>query len=328
MNEKCELFIIGGGVAGQLAKKFFESKYDTRIAGVGQKSNTALFRSKSAEIPLMLGARAKEISVDKYIHSSGFIKQTVTPKDANRYSMKVCGKICKRSICDVGEDTVKRYVFDVPNTVDVSKSVESISRAGSVFEVEFSDGSIMRAEKIISTIPMPQIVNIVNKYSEHVKDDMEFKYSEITVARFKLGCEVTGDWQQTIYFPDDDCHVYRATLNNDGILAEYIDGTSDEIVKQEILIVAAAFGIKTSNIIGREIHFMKHGKIIGGKENKQRLKIMSELTEKFNIYSLGRYATWNESVKTEDLIHDLKKIDTMMSMSDDEKKYNLRKVMK
>ena len=49
---KTDILVIGGGVAGQLAKKFFERKYDTKVVGIGQKSNTALFRSKSAEIPL------------------------------------------------------------------------------------------------------------------------------------------------------------------------------------------------------------------------------------------------------------------------------------
>lgn len=321
-TEEFDLVIIGGGVSGQLAKRFFGSKYKTAIVGKGNRSNTALFRSKSADIPLMLGANAKEIFVSKFISSGGFVRQNITPRDMNRYSLKVCGKICRRSICEVDAAQHKRFVFDVPHGVDFESAVSDIKTEGRKTHLLCDDGTTLIASKVISTIPMPDILEIVDV--ECVEP--EFEFSEITVAKFSLGCQVSGDWQQTVYFPDDDCHVYRATLNNDGIIAEFVDGTSDDIVKQEIMIVAAPFGIKQNNIVGRKIHFMKHGKIINGKANKDRMVVISHLTEKFNTYSLGRYATWNESVKTEDLLHDLKKIDLMMSMTDDEKKYNLRMV--
>jgi hypothetical protein len=54
----------------------------------------------------------------------------------------------------------------------------------------------------------------------------------------------------------------------------------------------------------------------------ERKALLLELTDKFNIYSLGRYAIWKDSVGADAVAHDLERIYQMISVSQERRKYD------
>jgi len=62
-----------------------------------------------------------------------------------------------------------------------------------------------------------------------------------------------------------------------------------------------------------------YGKLVSIDDDIRKAIIM-ELTDKYRIYSLGRFAVW-KNVRTDDLISDLKRIKEMITVSAVSAKY-------
>ena len=323
--------IIGNGVAGQLAAKFFE-RYKPRIVSIGGRSDVGVFRSKTAEIPLVLGVPAHEVKVRKAVlvrdGSDFHLLEKATIGDVNEYSLKVANAITGRSINSVGDGDDIRYVFELPRKVDINSPLTKIVRKGlcKIGTGNFAGAYLEQSfeyDVIINTIPMPEICEICG-----IVSGMDFEYKPIKVFRKVLGVKMNASVQQTLYYPSSDSGVYRATLqsNKDGfaeIIVEVILDGYDDNFHEVYPIIVKAFGLDCFYRSYTELENceLKYGKIFGGKGNIGRKRVMLRLTNDYNIYSLGRYACWNESTKTEDLLSDLRKIESMMRMGDDEREY-------
>jgi hypothetical protein len=84
--------------------------------------------------------------------------------------------------------------------------------------------------------------------------------------------------------------------------------------------VLDAFGLGREDIGVPEIIVQSMGKMVSMDDTTRR-QIIVELTDKFNVFSLGRYAIW-KSITSDALIPDLKSIANMIHLTDPQKKYN------
>lgn len=162
-------------------------------------------------------------------------------------------------------------------------------------------------ERCISTIPMNRLAEA---FDYHMRSD--FNYKPIQVDRFKV---LGSDVYQTIYYPSHDTNIYRITLTGEDLIVESIqDNYSDDSMALLYDLVDQSFGIPAYALQSHVKSDQRYGKIepIDDKERKQ---FMFEMTRRYNIYSLGRFATWR-NILLDDVLNDIFKIREMMNISD------------
>jgi hypothetical protein len=114
---------------------------------------------------------------------------------------------------------------------------------------------------------------------------------------------------QTIYFPDPEQPVYRASITDDLLIVE----STREPDILEMNNVMEAFGIYTLNDdLGRVEQ--RYGKIVP-LPTEPRRALLTRLTTQHSIYSLGRFATWR-NVLLDDVVADLAVIRRLLRASE------------
>ena len=93
-----------------------------------------------------------------------------------------------------------------------------------------------------------------------------------------------------------------------------------EVCDEELEVVAeSGFGLPLSCVQDFECHRQPFGKI-GCSDDSLRRALILKLTEKFGIYSFGRYAIW-KPIRADELIDDIEKIRRMINVSERDQKY-------
>jgi hypothetical protein len=294
------MLILGNGLTAAIALKIFpnaEAVYDLKNQSVPHR---ALLRFRSDAISKLTGIPFKKVRVYKGIYSNDYFCPP-NIEVMNLYSQKVTGGLYDRSIADISP--AERFIaprdfYDrLINSVSERMFIESdVSQFTNRFELDRS---------IITTLPMQ-----VNQLIFPVDQPIQFyepNSNSIFVNRFKIPkCDV----YQTIYYPDEQDSIYRASIEGDELICESIvpiTETSLEVVKN-------SFGIKE---IGESIitnYEQKIGKMVKIDE-EYRQRIISQMTKIHNVYSLGRVACWRPSVLLDDVLKDLYTIRDMIELT-------------
>lgn len=181
------------------------------------------------------------------------------------------------------------------------------------------DNSEYHYDEIINTMPLPDIAKACGIKTEGIFE----KKSKIIIIKI-IPLLIESDVNQTVYFPSLSYGLYRATLQGNKIIAEIIP---DEIglgdhwpsFSKDLFKV---FGLYYSKLYDKNnitTYYQTNGKIMP-INNEYRKYLILELTERFGIYSLGRYATWR-NITSEDILPDLEKISQLMEMGKYGRKY-------
>ena len=153
----------------------------------------------------------------------------------------------------------------------------------------------------ISTIPMPALMKIVGW-----KDIPEFDSKKIWTQKGKLSkpdCNV----YQTIYYPDPLTPYYRISIIGNIVISEFIIEPPEMIGPHIFNVLHEDFGIRATEINELEQSHQKYGKIKPINE-ALRKQFIYEMTTKYNIYSLGRFATWRQLL-LDDVVEDCQHIE-------------------
>lgn len=302
------MIIIGAGLAGAISYGYFSSHlpeiYESREAF--GSTHKAILRFKDLNIGYLLGVPLEEIEVSKSIYYQGQFVD-INPMVSNLYSKKVAKGIYDRSIITEGE--VKRFIanrdFEISG-IHYEKTLVKLER-GLCY---FSDGTEVVFDVCISTIPLPFMMKAIGISGT----DLKIESYDIQVARIfvKTDCRV----YQTIYFPELQLNIYRATLEPGVLIVEFVGGQLDE---KEWNYVLGSFGLEWSDLGEKEIFTQKMGKIVE-MDDLQRKDLILRLTEEFGVYSFGRYATWR-NISSEHLLKDLRVIDKLLKL---DKRYQMR----
>jgi len=289
--------ILGAGMSGCLAAIAFpqatiiEKQPKDEVA-----SHNAILRFRSDAVSRITGIPFKKVTVRKAIYYKGkFVDPTV--RYANMYSMKVTGQILDRSIWNL--DTVERYIapYDFHNAL--------LTMLGKRVYYEDSITSMKEFQKdetVISTVPMNTIIQIVDIEF----GPLNFNFQNIHTARYKIDdCDV----HQTVYLPDDDLTVYRATITGNNMIIE----SKNKISGRDLQYVSDAFylfpHLHSINIISEGEQ--KFGKIAPINEHTRKY-IIHKLSTDYGIYSLGRFAIW-KNILLDDVVKDIDVIRRMIN---------------
>lgn len=291
------MLILGAGMAGCLAAIINQSsiiwepkKYDD------MNFHKAVLRFRTPQIGDAIGVKFKKITVYKGIWHR---KQAVnlSPRYINLYSRKVSDIISERSICNLQNE--ERWIAPSDFHDILIGQCKNRIFWGTPTENIFANAMEL-SQPIITTLP---IFVPAKEFSYDLK--IENNISKIFVTRLKInGCDI----YQTYYYTDPDLLPYRASLTKDILIIE----SRWEIKSEDIYEVLRSFGLTG---IDYEIEINNYeqpnGKMTKIDESKRR-QIIFELTHKFNIYSLGRFAVWRNLVLDE-VYDDIFKIRRMIN---------------
>lgn len=268
----------------------------------------ALLRFRSDVIERATGIELKKVQVTKAIKWRDQLWDRCTMDMANSYSYKVSGKLASRSIIDLSPGI--RYIAPPDFLARLREGVYI------EFDHPVNDGDFMGAPAsgrvpMISTMPMPSLMDFV-----HWKDKPVFDYKSIVSLRAKIDRPDT-DLYQTIYYPDINLPFYRASITGSELIVEYpAKRLHSEDVESDVQYVMKDFGmqnIATWSFVAYKDQ--KYGKLMPIEDDEARRRFILSMTDKYNVYSLGRFATWRQ-ILLDDVVKDVGQIKQWITQRD------------
>jgi hypothetical protein len=292
------MIILGAGLNGCIAAfRFPESRI---LEYLPQPTvHKAVLRVRSDRISDITNIPFKKVEVTKgIIMADSFVKPNL--KLSNLYSRKVTDFAGGRSIDNL-EKSIRWIAPD-----DFHEQM--LHKLHNRIEVNVDYVPKKLDEPIISTIPLPILCGKIG-IDFHIEKDEQAKPIYVKTVEFEK-----ADLYQTIYYPDANFHIYRASMTGNMLIIESVS----QITFREVNRVIEHFGLSgMTHVIGEE-HVQQFGKFIP-MEEVRRKKLMFELTRDHGVYSLGRFATWRKLL-LDDSIHDMDVIERLIQVDE----YDLR----
>jgi hypothetical protein len=280
--------IIGAGLSGLIAAHAWPRAQVNEAAPEPRVAHRAVLRFRSDAVARLTGIEFKRVQVRKGLWVDGSF-QPPTIRWANLYAQKILGAerllSGERSIWRL--DPVERYI--APDNFH-EQLLEAVGDRV-FFGAPVDPLDVPRGETV-STAPLSWMAAATGAWSELP----EFHRAPIRVRRWRLR---HADLYQTVYFPGFDTTVYRASITGNILIAE----AATEITEYDEGSVAQAFGIDIDAAEPLGDIEQRYGKI-EPIHDALRKAMLFELTHRFGIYSLGRFATWR-NVLLDDVVNDI-----------------------
>lgn len=299
------MIIIGAGLSGLLAARRLWTHNPVVVERQQELPNnhSALLRFRSRNVGEVLGIPFRPVAVYKGILQDNYVTVTNHPtiKDMNSYSLKTTGQVLERSIMNT--DTSIRYI--APGDL-VSKMSQGVMVSYNMDAEEVIKGNTNNTP-VISTIPMPELMRIL----EYPK-----QLSFVTKPIWTMNCDLEDvNVYQTLYVPYGGLDSpYRISVTGNRLTAEWSqDFNREQIIEQIIRLMFGYEGkINYTNPVFKK---QSYGKIVTiNEEERQRFILWA--TNEYNIYSLGRYATWRQ-ILLDDVLEDINIIDKFIRQKTD-----------
>lgn len=276
------MMIFGAGIAGLLAGCIFQTAKIFEAGHENTSNHKALLRFRSSKVGDAVGIDFRRVRVNKGIwHDDRFVDPNIML--ANLYSQKVIGRVADRSVWNL--DPVDRFI--APEDFIVRLNERCSGRVEWNSPVDIEDFAKPFDQPVISTLPMSLVAQFVGV------DAPDFKYAPIVVKRWRVP---NADVFQTVYFTDPATPLYRASITQDLLIAEYVGHHDDYDL-------FAPFGLRESDCMLIESSSQRYGKI-APIDNNWRKRFIFDLTTNHNVYSLGRFGTWR-NLLLDDVIDDI-----------------------
>lgn len=292
--------IVGAGLAGLIAAHAWPSFQVVEAAPEPRAMHKAVLRFRNDSVSRLTGIEFKKVRVRKGIWSGmKFCEPSI--KLANMYSRKVLlGRVeGDRSIWNI--EPADRYI--APDDFYEQLIEATKDRVTWGLPVDYKVPG-----RKISTAPLPNVLTSLREEMTFT-EGVSFLRWPINVLRAKVpGCEV----YQTVYFPDDDCPMYRASITGDNLIMEAVatPGESPAWIQRALVNAGRAFGIDNFDMMDTNPHEQKFGKI-APIPDELRKSLMFTLSHDHNVYSLGRFATWR-NILLDDVVDDIAVIKRLM----------------
>lgn len=293
------LVIVGAGMAGLLAGNLL-SNLKPKIVECQERlpnNHSAVLRFRSSLVGDVLGIPFKRVRV---IKASVPWKNPVA--DAMAYAHKCLGTYrSDRSIPD-GTEEVERFIAPSDLIRRMADRVNLVLGE----DYSFSKDAYARDGKVISTVPMPILMSRLN-YPGSIP---EFKYRHgVNIVATVKDC----DAYVTLYVPNPTTKFSRVTLTGDELIIEFPDHELDEVDDDRILLLdhaASLLGLRIGDIGDVMITVQKYAKIEPIDDQKRRDMIFWASTVQGRAYSLGRFACWRPGLLLDDLVKDVRIIES------------------
>jgi hypothetical protein len=294
------MIIYGAGMAGLLAGNML--RRHSPIIREAQPSlpdnHGALLRFRSDAVASATGQSFTRVRVQKAIESGGGLRTWATLRDNNLYSHKVTGKVMDRSLLNL--EPAERFVAPDDFLEEMARGLDVQFEAPlGQGDVQAWDQSLGRGEPLgpgITTIPMPVMMDLVGW-----EEKPDFNFQEIWSVRADISSPEARVYQ-TIYYPQTWPLYYRASITGNHLIIEYRH--QPDTLGRDIREVLLDFGIPEPydlhNITKKH---QKYGKLVPIDERIRKRFIMY-LTDRYNLYSVGRFATWRQ-ILMDDVVNDI-----------------------
>ena len=291
--------IVGAGLAGLIAGHAWPQALILEQSPAPTQTHKALLRFRSQAVAQLTGIEFRKVLVRKGIwYNSRFVDPSI--RLANQYAQKCIGVLAAdRSIWNVAP--VERFI--APE--DLHEQLLVGTRDRIVFGVDAFAPNGNVGGPFISTAPLP----VTAAALKVLPAGHEFLRAPISVRRFDLGPKC--DLYQTVYFPDPEFSVYRASITGRTLIVEL--AARDESPRdrmegyQEVL---SAFGLTDISWASAGEVKQQYGKIAHVDDDMRR-RLLFTLTHDFDIYSLGRFATWR-NILLDDVVQDIAVVKRLM----------------
>lgn len=284
--------IFGAGMSGLMAAMANPNAIVYEKNGPEIRNHEALLRFRSEEVSKLTGIKFKEVKVIKSIWSQGK-EQFPSPRLVSMYSKKNTGKRENRSIMNL--EPVTRFI--APNNFQELLIEECKNRIN--FNYEITEEDYKTEENIISTLPLS-----VNAKMLGYDFKTEKNFNVIYVNKYEVeNC----DMNCTIYYPDLDLSVYRASIVGGVLIVESNEKLKIEdlkVVMQSYYIWPSELNCKLNN------HEQPMGKLSGLNDSERRMMIY-KMSHDHGVYSLGRFAL-HKNILLDDVAKDIRVIKEMM----------------
>lgn len=285
--------IFGAGLAGLIAGCVFPKAtiYERNV--IPFTSHQALLRFRTDKISEITGIKFKKVKVLKSIWSEG--KEVLpSPRLVALYSRKVSDKYENRSIMDIS--TTDRFI--APNNFHDMLIEDMKDRIADNYEINKDDYTV--GTPVISTLPLS-----INAKMLGYDFKTEMNTSHIYVNKFTIkDC----DMYSTIYYPDSDTGVYRASITGDTLIIE----SKYNLTISELADVKFSFGLHDIDLNPVLEKFKQPmGKLTKVNDDERRVQIY-KMSHDHNIFSLGRFAL-HKNILLDDVAQDLFVIKSMIN---------------
>jgi len=303
--------IYGAGIAGLLAGNMFQNATIFEAGSEDQIQHKALLRFRSHAVGDAVGIDFKKVRVNKGIYYNNNYREP-NIQLANMYSKKVIGKFADRSIWNL--DPVDRFI--APE--DFIQQLAERCKGRVVWNHTLNFTEVFgQTENAISTLPMSLIVKFKSQHTNKV--DLftpDFKAEPIIVKRWRIK---NSDIFQTVYFPQDNTNLFRASITGDLLIAEYmVDAENKFSDEYSTNLIMNAFGIfDDSEIVEIEKVNQRFGKI-APIDDQWRKNFIHDLSMNHNIFSLGRFGTWR-NILIDDVLKDIAVVKKLLTASNYER---------
>lgn len=302
--------IIGAGMAGLLAGAMLRSDC---LAIVEKQlslpnNHSALLRFRSAVVGDVLGIPFKKVSVMK----------TVAPwrnplADALSYAKKCTGNYTLRSSLSAKSEMETRYIAPDRFIEMMAERVMSKIELGKDFQFTHNMGT----EPIISTMPMPMAMDKLGYTGER------------PTFNFVNGANINAHLPEvnayaTIYVPNPDIEFNRVSLTGDKLTIEFSNLNATQVPLDEKRHMSQALSIlgigSKTRITDVSVSDQRYAKILP-VDDALRKRFIMWASEKHNVYSIGRFATWRPGLLLDDVVNDVRVIQSIVAHGN----YNYRK---
>jgi hypothetical protein len=294
------MYIIGAGMAGLIAGHVFRRHTPMIIEAQAElpRNHEALLRFRSSRVGEATGVQFKKATVRKGVVYKDQYIEAPNIFTANMYSRKVIGEVRGRSIWNL--DAAERWIAPPDFTEQMMGPLNF------QFNTKVDDIGALRilaaSGPVISTIPMPVLMNIVGW-----NDKPRFGSLPIWSTQLEV-MEPIIDVYQTIYYPDPDVPYYRASMTGNRLIVEYCREPSGDDTNA----ILADFGIIGWGAIEPPTPKKQMLGKIAPINDDARKDFIYTMTREFNVYSLGRFATWKQ-VLLDDVLDDCKVIERLIA---------------
>jgi hypothetical protein len=262
----------------------------------------ALLRFRTDAVAKETGQAFREVAVLKAVKRGARLDTTSTLRDANQYSRKVLGRVVPRSVLDLAPCV--RYI--APDNFIEMMARDVILKMNAPLTNALLT-TTPKEDTLISTIPMPALMTMVGW-----PEAPTFEFREVWSATFDVR-EPPTDVYQTIYYPEWSQPFYRASLTGARLILEYAEqpaamGANTNADARSAL---SDFGILSPDLVAHPTKHQKYGKLVP-LPDRARQEFMLAMTDTYNLYSVGRFATWRQ-VLLDDVVHDVAKVATWIT---------------
>lgn len=290
--------IIGAGMAGLLAARMLIASGNKVKVFETQSSlpenHSAVLRFRSPNIGDILGITFKKVQVIREtIRAGTFIRSSI------EYSEKTLGGYRTGRSLPIVPEIVDRWI--APKDF-VNQIYDGLPEG----TVEFGVTAELRGSNQtpkISTIPLPVLL----KKFPGATGTIEFRSTGI----FNISSTITDcDCYCSLYVPQTRYQFYRISITGNHLIIECQDDKKGVVPPyyQYFDEACELLGIDIGRCSKPVISFQKNGKMQPINEIFRRESIHYASSE-FNIWSLGRYATWRPKLLLDDLVNDIRQIE-------------------